>query len=134
MKGKVYYGKGYKALSVMMGLFALFVTYAASQATEDQKIIAALVALFFVLGSAFLIYQAFFVYFSYDDTCLYFSKKQRRVFWINLIEMGYMEFLDMNYLRFEDFGRIWISPYMQGIDALTAFLETKTKEIDATNQ
>ena len=50
--------------------------------------------------------------------------------WVQLQEKGYSRAMDMNYLVFEALGRIWISPYMQGFDVLSAFLDKKTDELD----
>ncbi len=130
MDNKVYYTKSFKYLAVVMVGFSLFVLYAAFHASKDQTVIALLVATFFIVSSIYLLYQAFFVYFEYDDEALYFGKKRIKLEWYRLIEKGYSSILDMNYLRFDDFGTIWISSYMSGMDALSSFLDQKVEMLD----
>jgi hypothetical protein len=59
MPNKVFYTDHFKWLSVGIFCFSLFVLYAALHASEDQTLIAYLVAGFFLAGSAYLLYQAF---------------------------------------------------------------------------
>ena len=110
--------------------FSWFVLYGALQASEDQTVIALLIATFFIVSSMYLLYQAFFVHFEYDDEALYFGKKRIKLEWYRLIEKGYSSIRDMNYLRFDDFGTIWISSYMSGVDAFSSFLDQKVEMLD----
>jgi len=130
MDNKVYYTKSFKWLSIAMVGFSWFVLYGALQASEDQTVIALLIATFFIVSSMYLLYQAFFVHFEYDDEALYFGKKCIKLEWYRLIEKGYSSIRDMNYLRFDDFGTIWISSYMSGVDAFSSFLDQKVEMLD----
>ena len=130
MRKKVYYTMIFKSIAVAMFGFSFFVCYAALHASDDQTLIAFLVAGFFILGSGFLLYQAFFVYFEYDDEALYFGKKREKLIWQCLVEKGYSSLMDMNYLVFDGFGKIWVSSYMFGVDELDEFLEHKTQKLD----
>jgi len=127
MRGRVYYSVWLKALAMGLSAFSLFVVYAALHAREDQKLIAAAVAVFFVLGSLYLLYQAFFVFFEYDDEGLLYGVKRRRITWDRLVEKGYSELRQQNYLTFDGFGTIWLTTYMNGMEELGDFLEKKTR-------
>jgi hypothetical protein len=130
MPNKVFYTDHFKWLSVGIFCFSLFVLYAALHASEDQTLIAYLVAGFFLAGSAYLLYQAFFVFFEYDDDALYFGSKRKKLEWTRLIEKGYSSWRDMNYVTFEGSGTIWISSYMYGVEDFNNFLEQKTRMLD----
>ena len=127
---KIYYDNFFKSLSVFLFLFSLFVVYATSKARESQEFIAAGIAIFFMLSSLFLLYQTFFVFFKYDNEALYFGKKEKKFLWIDLVERGYSRLLDMNYIKFKNSKKIYISPYMYGFDEFSNFLEQKTQELD----
>ena len=130
MQKKVYYTTTFKLIAIVLFCFSLFVCYGAMHASKDQTNIAFLVASFFILGSGFLLYQAFFVYFIYDDKALYFGKKHKKLVWQRLVEKGYSSLMDMSYLVFDGFGRIWVSSYMSGVDELADFLDHKTQMLD----
>ena len=81
MRKKVYYTMVFTSIAVAQFGFSLFVCYAALHASDVQTLIAFLVAAFFILGSGFLLYQAFFVYFKYDDEALHFGTKREKLIW-----------------------------------------------------
>jgi len=126
---KIYYDNFFKSLSIFLFLFSLFVVYAASKASKCQKYIAIGMALFFILSSLFFLYQAYFVFFSYDNEAIYFGKQKKRFLWKDLIERGYSRLLDMNYIKFKN-SKIIYSPYMYGFDEFSNFLEQKIQELD----
>lgn len=134
LRNSVYYGNVMKLIAIVISAFSLFVAYVAYHAREDQRAIAFLVALFFLIGSLFLLYQAFFVRFWYDDNGVYYRSPKRLLSWLNLVEKGYSRWMDMNYLRFEGFGTLWVSAYMVGFDDFSDFLEQKIKEVDSHYQ
>ena len=127
---KIYYATSIKIVSIFLFMFSIFAAYAASQARESQVLMAMGVALFFLSSSLFFLYQTFFVYFKYNNEALFFGKKEKKILWVDLVETGYSRWLDMNFIKFKDSKRIYISAYMESYDEFTDFLEEKTREID----
>lgn len=111
------YGRGYRVLVVFLAPFSLFVAYAATQARPGQTVIAALVALFFIIASVYLTHEVFFVKFGYDADFIYHYtplRGQRKVAWQSITDAGYSAIRQAHYLATEHQGKIWFSPWMDG--------------------
>lgn len=126
------YGLPGKMLAIFFIPLTAFVAYAALHASDDQKILALLLTAFFIAGTVFSLYQAFFTHLSYDDDYLYYQSPlagNKKVPWTNLQDVGYSEILQTNFIVLDGIGRIWCSDMRRGNEELALFLEWKIEEI-----
>jgi len=126
------YSKPFKIFSALLVPFAVFVIYAASQACEEQRIPAFIVASFFGLSAIFFPYQAFFISFRYDDDYIYYKSPlvgKKKVPWSHLEEIGYSWLAQSDYIVVRGIGKIWCSNMLNGYPALGEFLYNKINEL-----
>ncbi len=126
------YGLPFKIFTIILIPFSIFVVYAASHARESQIIIATIVASGFVLGALFSAYHVFFVKFSYDNDFVYYQSpfsKSKKAKWSALVDVGYSNLLQADYIVIEGIGRIWCPTVMNGYTELGIFLERKSQAL-----
>ncbi len=115
----VEYNTGYKILSAAFFPLSTFVTYAALQASPDQKTLALVIALSFWLGTLYLAYEFFLVHLSYDDELIYHQTwRRRRIPWSALKAVRYSPLTQAFTLKTDGYGDISISPMADGSHAL----------------
>lgn len=127
------YGFGFKAITIVLGGISGLVVYAAIHARDDQLFLAFIISALFVTGTCFLVYQAFFVKFSYDDTHVYYSSlliRHKKVPWESLEEIGHSYLVQADYIRMKGIGKIWCSNMLNGYEELGEFLERLTEKLD----
>jgi hypothetical protein len=125
------YSTGFRLFAVAFVPISAFVAYAATQARPSQLIIALSVATGFLLGTGYLVYQAFMVRFSYDDDKIYYSSPMAGTHvipWSDVREVGYSHFLQCDYIVTAQVSRIWCSKMLQGYEELGEFLGEKLKD------
>ena len=123
------YGIGYKLLSAVFFPLSAFVTYAATQASSDQKLLAGVIALVFWLGTLYLAYELLFVSLSYDETFIYHRtplRGSRQIPRTAITGMLYSPFTQAIMLKTEGYGDISISEFANGARAL---LETVSSQL-----
>jgi hypothetical protein len=126
----VEYGAAYKLLSAAFFPLSAFVTYAALQASPDQKTIAGLIAIGFWIGTMYLAYEFFFVNLSYDDDFIYHQtplRGQREIPWNSLNDVRYSPTMQSFTLVTDGYGNISVSPFANGSQAL---IERVSKQIE----
>lgn len=126
------YGLPGKVLTIFFIPLTAFILYAALHASDDQKILALLLAAFFIAGTIFSLYHVFFTHLSYDDDYLYYQSPlagNKKVPWTNLRDVGYSRILQSDFLVLDGIGRIWCSDMRRGTEELAEFLEWKIEEI-----
>ncbi|MES0879534.1 hypothetical protein [Roseibium sp. SCP14] len=126
------YGTPVKVLTIAMVPLTLFVVYAMLNASSDQMLMAFLVACGFIAGTAFLVYQVFFVRFGYDRNSVYFDSpfcRNKCVAWENLENVGFSLLVQAHYIEVAGIGRIWCSSFLNGHDEFGLFLESKTRTL-----
>lgn len=136
----VEYGAAYKALGVVFFPLAAFVSYAASQASPDQAVLAGLIACIFWLGTAYLTFEFFFVKLSYDDKYIYhwtpLWRRPRKVPWSTVIEVRYSPVTQTFTVVTDGYGTVPVSPLANGhqalIDRAVAEIEARQPSTDPT--
>ena len=127
------FGTGFRILSVILIPLTVLVAYAAVHSREDQIFLAIGVASAFIAGGVFLVYQAYFVKFSYDRHNVYYETPftgELSAPWTNLSDVGHSTLIGADYIVVEGIGRIWCSNMLDGYDELGAFLEHLVGELD----
>jgi hypothetical protein len=117
----VEYGVGYKSLSLAFFPASAFVTYAALQASPDQKTLALIIAALFWAATLYLAYEFFFVHLSYNDEFVYHRtplRGQRRIPWNAVNDVRYSAATQSFTLKTYGYGDVSISPYTNGSKAL----------------
>ena len=125
------YSTGFRLFAVVFVPIAAFVAYAATQARPSQQIMALCVATGFLLGTAYLVYQAFMVRFSYDNDKIYYSSPMagtHEIPWSDVREVGFSHFLQCDYIVTPQVSRIWCSNLLQGHEELGEFIGQKLKD------
>jgi hypothetical protein len=125
------YSTGFRLFAVVFVPISVFVAYAATQARPSQQIMALCVATGFLLGTAYLVYQAFMVRFSYDNDKIYYSSPiagTHEIPWSDVREVGYSHFLQCDYIVTAQVPRIWCSNLLQGHEELGEFIGQKLKD------
>ena len=124
------YGPGFQIVVVVLVAGAALMTYAAAYARPSQAVLAAGVAGLFVALTAFLAYQAFFVFFAYDDRYIYYRSPlagSHTIPWSD-VEVGFSRPMQSFYLRTPQVGRIWCSNMLRGYEELGEFLSQKIEQ------
>ena len=76
--------------------------------------------------TVFLVYQVFFVQFSYDDNTIYYRSLlagEKHQPWTNLEYIGYSDLLGSGYLKVHGIGLVWCSSMLDGYGELVEFLD-----------
>lgn len=123
------YGRGLKLLAVFFVPVSAFVAYAAAHAGPSQALMAALVALFFVLATLYLLYEAFFVKLGYDQRFIYHYtplRGERTVPWESVTEAGYSPLCQAHFLATRTQGKIWFSPWLNGFTEFVEYIEQRS--------
>jgi small-conductance mechanosensitive channel len=124
------YGRGFRLLAVVFVPVSAFVAYAAAHARPSQSLVAALVALFFVLATAYLLYEAFYVKLGYDQRFIYHYtplRGERRVPWESVTEAGYSPLFQAHYLATRTQGKIWFSPWLNGFPEFVEYIGQRSE-------
>jgi hypothetical protein len=127
----VEYSTGYKFLSGAFFPLSAFVTYAATQASPDQKTLAGLISLAFWLGTIYLAYEIFFVSLSYDESFIYQKsplRGSRKIPMNAVTDIHYSPLTQAFRLITDSHGDISVSPMANGAKAL---LEAIAAQIQA---
>src|SRR5215813_9430237 len=110
------YGPGFQILVAVLVAGAVLMTYAAAYARPGQAVLAAGIAALFVALTTFLVYQAFFVFFAYDDRYIYYRSPlagSHTIPWSD-VEVGFSRPMQSFYLRAPHVGKIWCSNMLRG--------------------
>src|SRR5262245_29512722 len=124
------YGPGFQIVVAALTAGAALMTYAATWAHPSQAVLAAVIAGLFVALTASLAYQAFFVFFAYDDRHIYYRSPlagSHTISWSD-VEVGFSRPLQSFYLRTPQVGRIWCSNMLRGYGELGEFLSRKIEQ------
>lgn len=125
------YSTGYKFLSGVFFPLSAFVTYAAAQASPDQKTLAGIIALCFWLGTLYLAYEIFFVSLSYDEVFIYHRtplRGSRQIPRSAVIGMHYSPATQAITLKTDGYGDLSISEYANGARALLEAIGTQLQD------
>jgi hypothetical protein len=120
------YSTGYKFLSGLFFPLSAFVTYAATQASPDQKALAGLIALAFWFGTLYLAYEISFVSLSYDEAFIYHRtplRGSRQIPRTAVVGMSYSPLTQAIVLNTDGYGDVSISEYANGAQALIEAIE-----------
>lgn len=127
----VEYGAGYRLLSGAFFPLSAFVTYAATQASPDQKTLAGIIALCFWLGTLYLAYEMFFVSLSYDETFIYHRtplRGSRQIPRSAVIGVQYSPATQAITLKTDTHGDVSISEYANGAQAIVESIASQLQE------
>lgn len=127
----VEFSTGHRFLSGAFFPLSAFLTYAATQASSDQKTLAVLIALAFWVGTIYLAYELFFVSLSYDDTFIYHKsplRGSRRVPMNAVIDIQYSPWTQAFTLKTDGDGEVTVSPMANGAKALLEAIAAQTPE------
>jgi len=125
-EGVLRYGKRMRALAALGVALALFVCYAASHASRDQRVLAALVATGFVVGTGWLAIEVFSFRGRVTDTHLIVRSAWRGVREIPWEAIEGYSFSDVNQwhvLHTRGYGKVRLSVLLQGLDRVAEKLE-----------
>lgn len=125
------YSAGYKFLSGLFFPLSAFVTYAATQASPDQKALAGLIALAFWFGTLYLAYEIFFVSLSYDEVFIYHRtplRGARQIPRSAVIGMSYSPLTQAIVLNTDGYGGVSISEFANGARALLEAVGAQLQE------
>src|SRR5262245_25144092 len=124
------YGPGFQIVVAVLVASAALMTYAAGYAHPSQAVLAAGIAGLFVALTVFLAYQAFFVFFAYDDRYIYYRSPlagSHTIPWSD-VEVRFSGPMQSFYLRTPQVGRIWCSNMLRGYAELAEFLSHKIEQ------
>jgi small-conductance mechanosensitive channel len=124
------YGRAFRLLVVLFVPVSAFVAYGAAHARPSQALAATLVTLFFVLASAYLLYEVFLVKLGYDQRFIYSYtplRGQRTVPWESVTEAGYSPLRQAHYLATRAHGTIWFSPWLNGMAEFIEYVEHRSE-------
>jgi hypothetical protein len=117
----VEYGRGYKLVAGAFVPLCAFVTFAALQAAEDQRGIAAIVTVVFWAATLVLIAEVFFTRVMYNENEVRAKsafKRERIMAWDDIALIGYEPRRQSYYLESAEGRKLWISPFFDGTRAL----------------
>ena len=125
------FSAGYKLLGVIFFPLSAFVTYAATQASPNQKTLAGLIALIFWIGTLYLAYEILFISLSYDETFIYHKsplRGSRQIPMRAVMEIKYSPVTQTFILITDSHGNISVSPMANGTIALLESISAQLQQ------
>jgi len=115
------YGRGYRLLAALFVPFCVFVTFAALQASDTQRAIAAIVTTAFWAATVILFVEVYFTEIRYNMTEIRVKsvfKPVRVVAWDDIMGLGRFPRRQSYFLETRSGQNIWVSPLYNGAEAL----------------
>ena len=122
------YGRAVKAVGWFFALLGIFILYAAAHASEDQKLIAAVVGGSMFIASIAIFVEFHFVRVEFDaDTIYTFSPWRRRrvISWDDITAIGYSEVNRWHILHTAHSGAIRLSILLSGLGSMENQLQKR---------
>ena len=122
------YGSSVRVLGWILLLVCLFITYAASQASANQRVLAWCMGIgFLLMGSAFLL-EVYFVRIFFDGDYIYtFSpwRPSRKIPWVAISGHAFSDINKWHILKTNSFGEIRLSILLSGLGSLSQELKKR---------
>ncbi len=115
------YGRGYRLLAALFVPFCVFVTFAALQAREDQRALAAIVTTAFWAATVILFVEVYFTEIRYNTAEVRVKsvfKRERIVAWDDISGLGHAPRRQSYFLETRNGQTIWVSPLFDGTESL----------------
>jgi hypothetical protein len=129
--GSVRYGRRMKAISLVLLAVGLFIGYAATQASPDQRWTALAVGGSLFAVSVWLVLETFLVSANVTEECLIHRspwRKTRAIPWTAVTDYSYSNVMSWHVLHTSNYGTVRLSVYLSGVDQVAEKLSPPQRD------